>query len=249
MEKGKGEPAPPEAPKKGDELKKKFEAEPPEDEQKRLKQVKKEAGPDFKIEVDAFDDGDVADHIKSDEKKIKKEKEDKEAKKNEPAPTAPEPRKADDPIKSAKDYNEEIIQHIRDSDSSLRIEVSKLNDEEIDEQIEEHKESLKIAELRRKNAEIAAKRIQEEDEAEAKKKEAALVEKEKKNRINQDWTISTDKLEDLETGESKAQKETKVQVEKKKVEAKPESKNTSAPAPKVEKKEVNNTKTAVKLVE
>lgn len=133
LDKTKEEPVAVEAPKKGDELKKKFEAEPAEEDQKRLKQVKKEASPDFKIEVDAFDDGDVADHIKSDEKKIKKEKEDKEKKKNEPAPSVPEPRKADDPIKTAKDYNEEIIQHIRDSDSSLRIEVSKLNDEEIDE--------------------------------------------------------------------------------------------------------------------
>lgn len=114
----------------------------------------------------------MADHIKSDEKKLKKE--DTKEKKSEVATE----RKAGDPIKSSKDYNEAIIQHIRDSDSSLRIEVSKLNDEDIDEQIEAHKESLKIAELRRKSAEDAAARIQAEDEEEKKKAEAALVEKE-----------------------------------------------------------------------
>merc|ERR1712032_73163 len=98
-------------------------------------------------------------------------------------------------------------------DSSLRIEVSKLNDEDIDEQIESHKETLKIAELRRKSAEDAAARIQAEDEAEKKAAEAALVEKENKQRLNQDWTIATDKLEDLETGEDKfAERKVKVEV-------------------------------------
>lgn len=69
-----------------------------------------------------------------------------------------------------------MIKNIRDSDSSLRIEVSSLNDDEIDEQIEAHKESLKIAEMRRNSAEEAAKRIKEEDEAEEKAAKAALVE-------------------------------------------------------------------------
>lgn len=46
-----------------------------------------------------------------------------------------------------------------------------------------------------------------------------MAEKEKKARLNQEWTISTDKLEDLETGEDKER-----QVAKK-------------PEPKTEKKE------------
>lgn len=49
-----------------------------------------------------------------------------------------------------------MIKDIRDSDTSLRIEVSKLNDDEIDQEIENHKESLKVAEMRRKGAEDAA---------------------------------------------------------------------------------------------
>ena len=53
-----------------------------------------------------------------------------------------------------------------------------------DDQIEAHKESLRIADLRVKAAEKAAERIKEEDEAEKKKAESALVEKEKKNRLN-----------------------------------------------------------------
>lgn len=97
--------------------------------------------------------------------------------------------------------------------------MSKLNDEDIDDQIEAHKESLRIADLRVKAAEKAAERIKEEDEAEKKKAEAALVEKERKNRLNQDWTIATDKLEDLETGEDKlvskkADTKKKAQLEK-----------------------------------
>ena len=92
--------------------------------------------------------------------------------------------------------HEELIKSIRDSDSSLRIEVSKLNDDEIDEQIEQHKASLEIAELRRKSAEAMAKKIQEEDEADKKASKAALIEKEKKERNNQDFTITTTKLEE-----------------------------------------------------
>jgi len=158
--------------KKADELKKKFEAEPKPEDQKKLEQKKPTAGPEFQIEVDTFDDADVAEHVKSDEKKLAK-KEDKE-KKGEVATE----RKAGDAIKSSKDYNEAIIQGIRDTDSSLRIEVSKLNDEDIDEQIESHKETLKIAELRRKSADDAAKRIQDEDDADKKKAETSMAEKE-----------------------------------------------------------------------
>lgn len=47
-----------------------------------------------------------------------------------------EPEKKKDPsepIKNVKDLHEELIKNIRDSDSSLRIEVSTLNDDEIDE--------------------------------------------------------------------------------------------------------------------
>mgnify|MGYP006090886123 FL=1 len=43
---------------------------------------------------------------------------------------------------------------------------------------------MRIADLRVKAAEKAAERIKEEDEAEKKKAESALVEKEKKNRLN-----------------------------------------------------------------
>lgn len=175
----------------------------------------------------------MAEHIKSDEKKLIKEKEPKEAQKSEAGADA---RKAGDPIKSKKDYNEAIVQHIRESDSSLRIEVSKLNDEDIDEQIEAHKESLRIADLRKKSAEDAAARIKAEDEEEKKKAEAALVEREKQARLNQDWTISTDKLEDLETGEEK--------LIAKKPEAKVEANSKSKPAEK--KSDAKNAKTAAK---
>ena len=41
-----------------------------------------------------------------------------------------------------------------------------------------------------------AKKIKEEDEADAKASKAALAEKEKRDRLNQDYTISTSKLED-----------------------------------------------------
>ena len=75
--------------------------------------------------------------------------------------------------------------------------MSQLNDDEIDEQIEAHKETLKIAELKRKSAEEAAKRIKEEDEAEEKKAKAALAEKERLDRLHQDYTISTSKLEEF----------------------------------------------------
>lgn len=111
--------------KKADEFKKKYEAEPDPKDQKKLKQTKQTAGPDFKIEIDTFDDGAVADHIRTEDKKTKTEKHE--------APECETSRKPGDPIKTSQDYNEEIISHIRDQDSSLRIEVSKLNDEEIDE--------------------------------------------------------------------------------------------------------------------
>lgn len=55
-------------------------------------------------------------------------------------------KKAEEPIHNVKDLHEELIKDIRKSDSSLRIEVSKLNDEAIDDEIENHKETLKIAE-------------------------------------------------------------------------------------------------------
>ena len=113
--------------KKADEFKKKFEAEPKPEDQKKLEQKKPKAGPEFQIEVDTFDDADVAEHVKSDEKKLTK-KDDKE-KKGEVATE----RKPGDPIKTNKDYNEAIVEGIREGDSSLRIEVSKLNDEDIDE--------------------------------------------------------------------------------------------------------------------
>ena len=105
---------------------------------------------------------------------------------------------ADEPIRSTKDLHEELIKNIRDSDSSLRIEVSALNDDEIDEQIEKHKESLEIAEQRRKYTEDMAKKIKEEDEAAEKASKAALYEKEKRDRLNQEYTIATSKLEDVQ---------------------------------------------------
>lgn len=197
--------------KKGDEHKKKFEAEPKEEDQKKLKQKKPDSAPEFKIEEDAFDDAEVAEHIKADPKKEKKEKEEKKLKdmgldeetikalklkEGKGGELSEKQKDPDAPIKSTKDLHEELIKNIRDSDSSLRIEVSSLNDDEIDEQIEAHKESLKIAEMRRTSAEAAAKRIKEEDEAEEKAAKAALVEKQNKDRLNQDYTISTSKLEE-----------------------------------------------------
>ena len=53
--------------------------------------------------------------------------------------------------------------------------------------------------MRRKSAEAMAKKIKEEDEAEAKANKAALIEKEKKDKLNQDFTISTTKLEEGQT--------------------------------------------------
>lgn len=158
----------------------------------------KEPAPEFKIEEDSFDDADVAEHIKSDPKKEKKEKEDKKEKELGLSATPKEIKKDPEaPIKSTKDLHEELIKNIRDSDSSLRIEVSKLNDDEIDEQIEKHKETLEIAEMRRKSAEEAAKRIKEEDEADAKASKAAMAEKDKKSHETADYTISTSKLEEI----------------------------------------------------
>jgi len=42
-----------------------------------------------------------------------------------------------------------LVKSDKDSDAPLSIEVSKLSDDEIDEQIEQHQESIKVAELRR----------------------------------------------------------------------------------------------------
>jgi len=124
--------------KKGDEHKKKYEAEPKEEDQKKLKQKKPDAAPEFKIEEDAFDDADVAEHIKADPKKEKKEKEDKKLKdmglddetikalklKDGKGELSEKKKDPDAPIRSTKDLHEELIKNIRDSDSSLRIEVS-----------------------------------------------------------------------------------------------------------------------------
>jgi hypothetical protein len=65
------------------------------------------------------------------------------SKKEKPKPSEDSTPKKDPeaPIKSTKDLHEELINNIRDSDSSLRIEVSKLSDDVIDEQIEAHKET------------------------------------------------------------------------------------------------------------
>ena len=123
-------PVPGEMPK-SDLHKKKFENEPKEEDQKKLKQNKPAASVEFKIEEDSFDDVDVAEHIKSDPAKEKEEKAKKEA--AESGAKLPEKKKTDEPIKNIKDMHEELIKSIRDSDSSLRIEVSKLNDDEIDE--------------------------------------------------------------------------------------------------------------------
>ena len=57
----------------------------------------------------------------------------KEKKKREDAPKEAEKKDKDAPIKNQKEYHEELIKSIKDSDSSLRIEVSKLSDDEIDE--------------------------------------------------------------------------------------------------------------------
>lgn len=57
--------------KKGDEHKKKFEAEPKDEDQKKLKQTKPSSSPEFKIEEDSMDDEAVAEHIKTDPKKEK----------------------------------------------------------------------------------------------------------------------------------------------------------------------------------
>jgi len=71
-----------------------------------------------------------------------------------------------------------LVKSDKDSDAPLSIEVSKLSDDEIDEQIEQHQESIKVAELRRQSAEEAAKRIQEEDAADEKAKNDAKKKKE-----------------------------------------------------------------------
>ena len=71
-----------------------------------------------------------------------------------------------------------MVKSDKDSDAPLSIEVSKLSDDEIDEQNEQHQESIKVAELRRQSAEEAAKRIQEEDAADEKAKNDAKKKKE-----------------------------------------------------------------------
>jgi hypothetical protein len=60
-------PVPGDQVKNSDEHKKKFEAEPKDEDQKKLKQTKPEAPKDFKIETNAFDDADVAEHIRKKE--------------------------------------------------------------------------------------------------------------------------------------------------------------------------------------
>lgn len=124
-------PVPGDERKSNDEHKKKFEAEPKPEDQKKLDQKKPDPAPEFKIEEDSFDDADVAEHIKSDPVKEKKEKlKKKEEESGIKAEKGPDRSK---PIKSNKDLHEELIKSIHDSDSSLRIEVSKLNDDDIDE--------------------------------------------------------------------------------------------------------------------
>jgi len=178
---------PKEAPKE-----KKEEEAPKKVEKKLISENKKADKLDYKIETTSFDDADVAEHVKSpDTKKEMKEKKDREE-----AMKPREYKKADEPIKNVKDLHEELIRDIRKGDSSLRIEVSKLNDEAIDEEIESHKETLKIAEQKRKHSEDVAAKIKAEDEAEWKASKAAMAEKEKKDKYNQDFTIVSSKLEE-----------------------------------------------------
>jgi len=88
-----------------------------------------------------------------------------------------------------------LVKGNKDPDAPLSIEVSKLSDDEIDEQIEQHQESIKVAELRRQSAEEAAKRIQEEDAADDKAKNDAKKKKEVQQ-TGQDYAIETTKLEE-----------------------------------------------------
>lgn len=202
--------------------KEKKEEQPEKVEKKKLiSEADEKAKVDYKIETTSFDDADVADHVKSpDTRKDIKEKQEREE-----AMKPREYKKAEEPIKNVKDLHEELIKDIRKGDSSLRIEVSKLNDEAIDEEIENHKETLKIAEQKRASSEAMAARIKAEDEAEWKASKAAMAEKEKKAKYNQDFTIVSTKLEE---NQESAQKEVKVskKSEEKKVQSKP-----AAPVP------------------
>jgi hypothetical protein len=110
---------------------------------------------DYKIETTSFDDADVAERVKSPD--VKKELREKVAREEALKPR--EYKKAEEPIKNVKDLHEELIKDIRKSDSSLRIEVSNLNDEAIDDEIENHKDTLKIAEQKRALAEETAAKI------------------------------------------------------------------------------------------
>jgi hypothetical protein len=179
-------------PKEKTEAEKK-ESEPKEKPKKKLIAEPEKAKVDYKIEETTFDDADVAEHVKSVD--VKKELKEKVA--QEEAAKPRESKKAEEPIKDVKDLHEELIKDIRKSDSSLRIEVSKLNDEAIEDEIESHKETLKIAEQKRESAEAMAAKIKAEDEAEGKASKAAMAEKEKKAKLNQDYVIESSKLEEV----------------------------------------------------
>lgn len=71
--------------------------------------------------------------------------------------------------------------------------------------------------MRRKGAEDAAKRIKEEDEKEAAKEKASLAEKEKRAKLNQDFIITTSKLEE-KVEDKPTPKEERVIVKKTEVE-------------------------------
>lgn len=78
---------------------------------------------------------------------------------------------------------------------------------------------------------MMAKKIKEEDEAEMKANKAAMAEKEKKAHNNQDYSISTSKLEEAAL-EAEQPKEERVVVKKN-----PEPKKVEKKEAKVEKKE------------
>ena len=143
---------PKEEPKKEEELPKKKEKK-----EKKLisEDASAKAKTDYKIETTSFDDADVAEHVKSPD--VKKDLREKVAREEAMKPR--EYKKAEEPIHNVHDLHEELIKDIRKSDSSLKIEVSKLNDEAIDDEIENHKETLKIAEQKRALSEETAAKI------------------------------------------------------------------------------------------
>ena len=159
---------------------KKKEEEEPKKKKKLISEAPEKKLVDYKIEETTFDDADVADHIHSPD--VKKDLKEKVAREEAAAPR--EYKKAEEPIKNVKDLHDELIKDIKKSDSSLRIEVSKLNDEAIDDEIESHIETLKIAEQKRESAEAMAAKIKAEDEAEWKSNKASMAEKEKKAKLN-----------------------------------------------------------------